>query len=250
MRFLNLFKKKEESKKKYEKDSIYGKWEDGLISAEDVMLMASCDFYKAALYYMNDIRTMKNSVKEHNDKIPYMQEILESVLSKESYNGKETDIMLLQLHKNDKSHAFSVAKFRGLTLIAGMSALETMESCDEIRKDESLDISKENLLKYCNMPEIQEFAIDEYINDSHREITKEEVHMLCPTDTQLDFFYDAVYKYCRLLEEGHIKKTPFDVDNLFTEEWIMQLPDENGTYHVVEENYFKDYIEMDYKGVV
>lgn len=248
--FNKLFKKKEEPKKRYTKDSIYGKWEDGLISADDVMLFAMCNFYKHAMDYVEHNDGIKKMVAKHNDKIPHMNEVLKDVLYSEEYSGKGVDIGLLQCHKNDKKDEMALANIKGLLVLGGSSSLNIIDSCKEIRDDAGLDWSKESILKYCGMEELREFVIQEKVKESATGITIEELIACTPTDEQLGLFYDACALNCQMSQKAYDEKWVWDVDTLFTDNWALQLPDENGVYHVVEEDYFADYIEMDYKGVL
>lgn len=248
--FNKLFKKKEEPKKKYTKDSVYGKWEDGLISADDVMLLATCNFYKYALDYMWHINSIKEMVWKHNEEIPKMKKLVDEVISEKNPADRGLNTILLQLHKNDKKDEMAISNGKGLLVLGGSSSLNIIDSCKEIRDDAGLNWSKESIIHYCSMEGLREVAIEEKVKDSSTGKTKEDFIALTPTEEQLGLFYDACALNCRMSQKAYEEGRTWDVDSLFTDEWILQLPDEDGVYHVVEENYLAEYIEMDYKGVV
>jgi len=258
MKLFDTFKKKKEKNNnmrenkehglKYPADSIIGQWEDGKLSAEDIMLFSICEFYECAMSYAEDVHYRKQRVEEHNEKIERMKKNLEEVKNKESFPGRTVVMMLLQSHKNDKNHLIDTGKARFIFILNANWPYKIINMCKKVRDDEGLLLTKEGFLKYCQLEAIKEQAAKSYFEKSPVTIPDEQKAFCYPSEEQLALLFEMVETLDKMSRRDDIKE--LDPNIFLSADYAFQLPDENGVFHEVEENVMKKYVEMDYEGVV
>ncbi len=243
---MAFFKKKE---KKHTNNSstssIPDLWEAGKIDAISVFLGTSIGFVAASSAFFDDIRFIKKDIMNHNNSNEQYRVTIDRIISGEEYPEKNLDVMLLSCHKKDIERiSFNLNNRNQLTIVKGFIQLECLRQCNFLRPDETLNISKENLLSYCAMPEVQEAAL-EGMKKLGLKGTYEEI----PAEEQLSFFYDVCAQYLKLFHEEH-EPGGGKIADMFTKNGLICLPDENGQYQLAEEDFLATYEVIDYRGLV
>jgi len=245
---MGLFKwKKKKQTEQAEDKSVPAFWKAEKIDANDVLLSVSTSFLEGAVTFYNDIREAKKSIADHNAVNENDKKTIERIVSGEEYPEKNLDIMLLSFHKRhyEDRVALDMSRRNSMNIVMGFIQLECLRQCEMLRPDATLDTSKENLLAYCSMEAIEESALE---NLKKSEL-KGFVYDL-PTADELSFYYDVCAQYQKLFHEEEDPKAEGKISDMFTPNGLIQLPDEDGQYHLVEEDFLAAYVEIDYKGVV
>lgn len=220
------------------------RWKEGLEASYVHYTMAQ-EFLSACMEYYADMDRINSRINEHNDQNDMHRKHIEDLLAGKKQQHDNVGKLLMSVHKECRNSVLEKLEIRKKVFItAGAVEFACLNECYRLRPDASILISKEDFTSLCQNEIISEYALKN-IALSHKakpdDPLMDDYHI--PTRDQLSFYYDVTKHYYELTERDR-------VDEMFTPEGLIMLPDESGIYRLAEENILDKIVEIDYKGIV
>lgn len=205
------------------------------ISANKITDKCAQGFLKAAYGFYLSNNLIQQEIAWHNEANEKYQNMVQDIV-KGKTEFSHLDELNLYSHKNKKNSLIVDIRNRNtLDITCGYLELECLYECNLIRKDKSF--SKSEFLKKC---------ISEKIVAACR---TENGNFVSPSAAEIEKYYDICNEYLRLM---HVQDSKLceSVEDMFNEKGIIFLLNENGERVPAEDDPMKNYIEIDYKGVI
>lgn len=218
-------------------DTMEHKLERGEVTYEQAMEFAIVNFARAAFGYWDVQNFMKKEVKDYNLEVPKILKAIEDVENNRNPENRKTDLLYLKMFSETLRNNIEYKKMSNITVFS--TAIMSIEGFVTFSEIAGIPFSRESgrksIIEKCVSPEIQK-KVEEKI---HARLTEAKYY---PSKGEMMFFYEAAWMF---------KEFASEVDNVnevkcFNEKGLLI----NKYGDLVEHDVFKDYIDVDYKGIV
>lgn len=229
---MGLFRKKQ--------ISIPDLYKKKRISAEDVADSCAYGFLKAAYGFYASNRMIQKEILWHNKENEKYQTMIHDFRNGNSQIS-HLDKLNLCNHRDKKKNLLSDIRNRNaLDITCGYLELECIFECNLIRNNELF--TKRAFLEKCLSSQNREYV--KAVKDD----------FMTPSPAEVEKYYDICNEYLRLMHADQNQSSSEElhesVEDMFGENGIILLLNEQGERIPAEDDPLKNYIEIDYKEVI